>query len=403
MTLPQEREIIAYGAAAEREPQRSMWGALRAQLRTAYHSASDRLHWKMRNVSTLDYRNYQDASSVNRGDQAIVDAVLAKLRRRQANLAFCRTNWQSLNEVPSSASMVAICGGGYLFIDKQARLAKRVAADLDMFRVVETPVVLFGVGINQLLQPGAGQSPKIDDSALRLLSSLLDRADLISVRDWTTQHILQPLTSKTVHMVADPALYLSPPRAAERPRREVLRIGVNFPFHGPTSTEHLRRNLPKYVELLQRLKSAYACTFVYMVHFDTEKVVAQLLRDSGLPMTVVEGTPEQLVAAYGELDLQLGGMLHSCILSTSAGTPCIGLAYDVKHPSFFEVMELPDYCISAVDLDIDQVFRAVGQVLNEPLALREKILARRLVLEQVFDAFVDRALALMPSRPPSTP
>jgi polysaccharide pyruvyl transferase WcaK-like protein len=402
MTSPPDREILAYGAAAQYDPPPSWWSRLRAELRIAYHAADDRIRWKLGDVSSLDYRNYQQASTINRGDQAIVDAVLAKLGERQGNLAFRRTNWQDLGEVPPSSSMVAICGGGYLFIDKKAQLAKRLVDDLDVFRSVTTPVVMFGVGVNQLLQSASCETPHMDAAAAKLLSALLERVDLISVRDWTTQHILQELTDKTVHMVADPALFLAPPRAAARPQRDGLRIGINFPFHGPTSTQHLRHNLARYVALLQRLRQAFECSFVYMVHFDTEKLVAQLLKDSGLPISVVEGSPAELVAAYGELDLHLGGMLHSCILSTSAGTPCIGLAYDVKHPSFFEVMELPNHCISAVDVDIEQIFDAVRVALDTLLPLREKILARRLVLERTFDDFVDQALALVPAVPTKT-
>ncbi len=394
MTRPSEKEIIAYGAAAEPQLRLGVWNRMRNAARTAYYSTRDRLRWKRGDLSALDYRNYQDPTALNRGDQAIVDAVLAKLKQRDDALAFKRTNWQRLEEVPSTASMVAICGGGYLFLDRQAQLARRVEADLEMFRDVATPVVMFGVGINQLLEPGRARAQKVVEPTARTLEAMLARADLISVRDWTTQRMLQQYTDKPVHMVADPALYLAPPRPAGRAAPPILRVGINFPFHGLTSTAHLRRNLRLYVELLQRIRQALSCSFFYMVHYETETMVAQLLKDAGVPLTVVAGEPRQLVAAYGELDLHLGGMLHSCILSASAGTPCIGLAYDVKHTGFFEVMDLPDYCVSAVELDVDRVFAAVRQAHAEQQPLREKILARRVALEQTFDDFVDQALAL---------
>lgn len=394
MTRPSDKQIIAYGAAAEPQVRLMLWGRLRNSARNAYYSTRDRLRWKRGDLSTLDYRNYQDPTSLNRGDQAIVDAVLAKLEQRDDALKFERTNWQGLEQVPHSASMVAVCGGGYLFLDRQAHLARRVEADLEMFRDVSTPVVLFGVGINQLLEPGHARRQLIAKPAARTLASLLQRADLISVRDWTTQRVLQQHTDKPVHMVADPALYLAPPSLAERTARSSPRIGINFPFHGPTSATHLRRNLPHYVELLQRIRQTLSCSFFYMIHYETETMVAQLLKDAGVPLTVVTGQPRQLVAAYGELDLHLGGMLHSCILSASAGTPCIGLAYDVKHAGFFEVMDLPDYCVSAIDLDVDEVFAAVCKAHAEQQPLRKKILERRMVLEKTFDDFVDEALAL---------
>lgn len=399
MTSTAPPSTVAYGAAAEPAPPLTPWRPARFAIKHAHHLRRDRSRWKKGDSATLDYRNYLNVNSVNRGNQAIVDAVVAKLHQRQPSLVFVRKNWQWLHEVPRATCMLGICGGGYPFIDKQAQLAERLPDDLGIFRASTAPVAIFGVGINQLLQPGAGRKPQLRPSAAVLLSALLERMGLMSVRDWTTQHTLQQLTAKPVHMVVDPALYLAPPRAAERPGRAGLRIGINFPFHGPASTDHLRHNLLRYVTLLQRLQRTYACSFVYIEHFDTEKLVARLLQDSGLPVTVVVGSPVELVAAYGELDLHLGGMLHYCILSTSAGTPCMGLAYDVKHPSFFEVMGLPDHCVSAVDVDISRVFETVRIALGRLQPLREKILARRPVLEETFDEFVGCALALASASP----
>lgn len=253
---------------------------------------------------------------------------------------------------------------------------------------------MIGVGINQLLGSGKASEPRLAPSQAGTIRALLERVDLIGVRDWGTQRALQPYTDKRVHMVADPALFLAPPRPARRPLGSPLRVGINLPFHGPTSNGHIRRNLPQYVELLQRLRDEHACTFVYIVHFATERVIAQLLREAGLPVITVSGSPAQLLSAYGELDIHLGGMLHSCILSTSAGTPCIGLAYDVKHPGFFQVMELPEHCVSAVQLDIAEVQSIFSQVRNTIAPLREHILQRRLTLEKEFDHFMDQALRL---------
>lgn len=108
-------EIIAYGAAAELAPSVHLLKRARLQAKYAYYAMRDRRNWQRSDLSHLDYRNYQDATTLNRGDQAITDAVVQKLHARDAQLRFRRVNWQRLQPIPDAASLVAICGGGYLF------------------------------------------------------------------------------------------------------------------------------------------------------------------------------------------------------------------------------------------------------------------------------------------------
>ena len=388
--------IIAYGAAAEPEPRLGPLTKARHQARYAYHTTRDRLRWRSGDLSRVDYRNYQDETTLNRGDQAIVDAVLQKMCTRDSTLKFCRTNWGNLGGIPISTAMVAVCGGGYIFMDRNAQLPERIKKDIEMFGRVAAPVVLVGVGINQLLEPGQRHASRMAEPTSETLRKLLSRADLISVRDRATQSTLEKLTDKPVHMVGDPALYFAPPQSHGRGQGGRLHIGINFPFHGKTPNEHIQRDLAKYVELLKKMQREYSCKFYYMVHYSTELLIARLLKDAGISLQVVSGSPAQLVKGYGELDVHLGGMLHSCILATTAGTPCVGLAYDMKHSGFFDTMDQAEHCISVVDLDIDQVLETIRVVIGSQHAIRQKSLNRRLQLEGDFDRFLDAALKLLP-------
>jgi polysaccharide pyruvyl transferase WcaK-like protein len=74
-------------------------------------------------------------------------------------------------------------------------------------------------------------------------------------------------------------------------------------------------------------------------------------------------------------------MLHSCILATSAGTPCLALAYDIKHQGFFDLMGLPQNCLSAADFDPEALFTRALDLLANPSPVRNHIAARRKVLE----------------------
>lgn len=387
--------IVAYGAAAEPVIPLAPWQRVRTALKHTYHLARDRTHWKKGDLSTLDYRNYQNTTSVNRGDQAIVDSITTKMATRIGNVAFVHKNWGSLRSIPARSAMVAVCGSGYLALDKDNKLSRSTTTDLEFLLSNKIPVALVGIGINQILGPQSQADGQISLPDLPVIRTLLDRCDLISARDWRTQRALQNLTQKPVHMVADAALYYapaqSPAASLSPPAQGPLKIGFNLPFHGPKANHRVRQDLHKYVELLKAIQAHGAYEFHYMTHYEPEKVVARLMQDAGIHMAIADGAPDKLLQTYQQLDMHIGGMLHSCILATSCGVPCIGLAYDVKHDGFFDVMQMPDQCVSAVHFDVSEAFAAFKAVRADLPGVRARIAARREVLEQEFDRFVDQA------------
>ena len=90
--------------------------------------------------------------------------------------------------------------------------------------------------------------------------------------------------------------------------------------------------------------------------------------------------------------MHIGGMLHSCILASSRGTPAIGLAYDIKHSGFFDLLKLPEHCIPAQPFDPDHIVNLSMQILKNENQLRLKILKRRMELKDKADEFLQSAL-----------
>lgn len=395
----QTPSIVAYGAAAEPALPLTPWQRTRTALKHAHYLSRDQARWKSGDLSQLDYRNYQNATSVNRGDQAIVDSITSKIAAQMNGVDFIHKNWGTLASIPTTSAMVAVCGSGYLALNKDNELSRSTANDLEFLLTNDIALALVGIGINQNLGPQDQADGEFSPSDVPVVRTLLERCDLISVRDWRTHRALQRLTDKPVHMVADAALYYAPahppgtgrPAGADRP----LKVGFNLPFHGPKANERVRQDLPKYVELLKAIHAQSGCEFHYMTHYEPEKVVARLMQDAGICMTVADGPPDQLLHAYQQLDLHIGGMLHSCILATSCGVPCIGLAYDVKHSGFFDVMQMPAQCVSAIHFDIANTLSVFNAVRADLSAIQARIGERRAVLEQEFDRFVRQAVELL--------
>ena len=91
-------------------------------------------------------------------------------------------------------------------------------------------------------------------------------------------------------------------------------------------------------------------------------------------------------------------MLHSCIFAHSVDTPCIGLAYDVKHHGFFDLFGLTEHCMSAFHFNPDVLLRTVRQILDDQTELRTKIRRTRQDLQTVSDRFfASMAVKLAPT------
>lgn len=129
-----------------------------------------------------------------------------------------------------------------------------------------------------------------------------------------------------------------------------------------------------------------------MVHYDSELLVVALLQDAGIRLKIVHGDVDDLLHTYKQLNCHIGGMLHSCILSSSTGTPAIGLAYDIKHSGFFDLLGLPEHCIPAQPFEPDRIVSLTLDILKKEQELRSTILSRRLALKNKADNFLRSAL-----------
>lgn len=369
-------------------------------------AARDRLLWAANSTALLDYRNYDLPYPSNRGDIAIAEAVRAQFRQAMGEVSFTNLNWGELDrldadEARAGFDLVVIAGSGYFLFSAEGVLGDRVAKDLQAWERIGAPIVMYGVGVNRLmsLRSVAQQArPPVGD--LDLLRRVVDRMALIGVRTEDSREELAACSDKSVRLVCDPALFLDPGLRHEGRRTvagngEAPRIGLNFAFHGPLSTAILRRNLASYVGVLRTLQAETACRFHYFVHNHSEWIIPLLLRDKGLNVDVVTGDPQVLARRYAEMNVHLGGMLHSCILAAGAGTPCALLAYDAKHLGFARLLGLQAHCHMATALDPAAVLQSLRSLLANETAVRQQLHERLTQLWGVQERFLRDCAALV--------
>jgi polysaccharide pyruvyl transferase WcaK-like protein len=396
-----------YGAITKYNQSASDSDKLIRNLKRVCFGLRDRLLFMIGRTDFIDYRNYESKYSSNIGDIAISDAISELLIKKipTVNLTYC--NCGNISNKPSQISNgsnpIIVAGGGYFFIDRKGRLANRLISDLEHFKSTDAPLILFGVGLNQPEKYTFDFSVNaIHPDDVDLIRSILQRSQLISVRDETTKLFLNQFTNKEIYLIGDPAIYLSAENNTKSPiptNNSNVVIGINIPFHGPASNINLKRNIFKYIYLLKQLQEISHCKFKYLIHYDTEHFIPRLLAIAGIKTEVTYGSASELIASYKQLNLHIGGMLHSCILAHNAGVPCIGLSYDIKHYNFFKLFELEENCYSALDFDPDKLLEKALYLLNNPATTRQTIATNKSLLRNKIDIFTDKCAQLLKSFP----
>lgn len=365
---------VLYGAVANKpEPSAS---DTKARMKNLLDRAAFRLGYKAK----LNYKNYEAPYTYNRGDHSIIVATAQQLRKLNPVSNIVTVNWDQLSAIGlSSTDKVLVCGSGYFFPNPEGVFPKRLHQDLLAIEQSGAELHFLGVGYNYLLDWRPSRESQLPKESVDLLQRLLARAVTLTVRDENTRQFLSRYTNRDIAVIGDPALFLEAPTSAgtDHPIGAKPKIGINIPFHGYEPTEWIKKYLGEFVATLRKLQQATACEFTYFVHYDSEVLVAALIRDQGLSLSVVNTDAAHLPAEYAKMDLHIGGMLHSCIIATAAGTPCIGLAYDEKHFGFFDLMGRGEYCLRANPIRFDTLLQKSVDALQNATRERTKINTRR--------------------------
>jgi len=344
----------------------------------------DRLAFRLGYKGRLNYKNYAAPCTYNRGDHSIIVATAQHLRQLDPLANIATVNWEDWGAIDlRNTDKVLVCGSGYFFPNADGLFPKRLHQDLQAIERSRAELHFLGVGYNYLLDWRPSRESRLPQKSVDLLQRLLASAVTLTVRDDNTRQFLSRYTNRDIAVIGDPALFLEAPAPAnnDHPKGAKPKIGINIPFHGYEPTEWIKKYLGEFVATLKKLQQATNGEFTYFVHYDSEVLVAALMQDQGLSLSVANTDAAHLPAEYAKMDLHIGGMLHSCIIATAAGTPSIGLAYDEKHFGFFDLMGRSEYCLRANPFNAAQLLQGAVDLLKDTPNERRKIAQRRGALE----------------------
>lgn len=279
----------------------------------------------------------------NAGDEAVLSAMLSALRERlpapritvlSADPAATR-RIHSVQAVPRAGLRLLgtlagadlfISGGGSLIQDvTSARSALYYLGLLALGAVLSHRTMVYAQGIGPLRRGWIR----------RLARAVLDRTDLISVRDDDSLQALRELgLAGAVHVVADPVFALDP--APDSHVRDLLgppgvpRIGVAVRPWGDNSYAGA---------LIDALRGAREQTgaqvVVFAFHPARDLALSRATADALGVQVVGDLLPREMMAAVARCDLLIGVRLHALIAAISSGVPVVGVSYDPKVDALF--------------------------------------------------------------------
>ncbi|MGI9953206.1 polysaccharide pyruvyl transferase CsaB [Moorellaceae bacterium AZ2] len=272
-----------------------------------------------------------------------------------------------------------ISGGGSLFQDVTgAKSLLYYLGVLEMARFFRRPRMIYAQGLGPLRH----------NWSRRLTARVLDKVQLITLRDGQSRAFLQSLGvhRPTVRVTADPVLGLDPSSFnLKSGRHKLIQLGLEEgrrPLAGISVRPWERMGVT--LEALARLGDelvAQGWDVVFLpLHFPRDvEACRQVQRLMQGPAVIVKErlTLEELVGVVSCLDLLVGMRLHALILAAVLGVPFLGLSYDPKVESFCQQVEQP--CLNLPLLDYEQLGSKVKRLIYEGPYLKESL--RRAVAE----------------------
>lgn len=396
------REICIYSAISGPRQNAPVPRGTGARLRSRLRRIADMAEWRATGRAKFHYYTYTDRYDSNVGDIAIRQAIERTVERQlDREVSFLEVQWEELDDelvdrINGECACFIIGGSGYFQLNPVGEVSRRLSQDLRFLQRLRRPIILFGVGVNFVHVNATGAPVALAPTSVPVVQDILDLAAKISVRDALSKSVLQPLTGKPVELVADPALFLaSNATSSTLPGHQRPVIGLNFGFHGPTSTQILQANLAAYIDLCRRLEALHGARFLYFVHSDAERLIPRLLRTARIPVEDVTGSPDDLLGRYAEVDVHICQMLHSSILSLSVGTPTVNMSYDVKNSGFFELMGLAKYSTPALPLNADRVLELCNDLLSRRDEVKVRVFERRRELRRGMHNFAKQVCSLI--------
>lgn len=295
-----------------------------------------------------------------------------------------------------------VWGGGVSLQDNTSKLKIPYwTIKIGIIKLIGKPVIGFGQGIG----------PLNSKFGKKLTKMIINKIDLISVRDQYSKNLLKNIgVNKTpIYALTDPAVALK--NGSKEELLKILKkenILLNNKYIGIAPRlwfHHFGNFIPhKYAvkyklrsiggkEKFNKLKKIFAEISDYMIENFNIKIlffsmypvsheaddlicreIISLMRNKNAA-SILNGDypPEDFKSIFGEMEMFLGMRMHSTILATGMNIPSINIYYVPKGLNFFEFINQKARAIAVEDLIEDRGLEKIKKIINDTWNRRELI------------------------------
>ncbi|PLX24703.1 hypothetical protein C0580_04290 [Candidatus Parcubacteria bacterium] len=320
----------------------------------------------------------------NKGDHAIVLAVQELLKDNLPKVEIKDFPVETLKKITAAnlkkinaCDLVVIGGGGIYY-------SWFMPFDTAVIKKIKTPIVTFGVGYIREIG-----SRKLSPAEKNSIKTLNQTARLVSVRDYYTKSFLTKagVSEKKINIIGDPAVFLKEKKIKNLKLKKKINIGLNLNYSGWLGFGKYEENIiDSYNDVIDYFSKKYNADFYYLLHHPDEKRILKKLKLKN--PKIIDLPPGQQKYFYSQLDLIIGMMLHSVVLSFGANTPEINVAYDIRNKNFAKFIHCPELAIYSSKLKKGQLLKTAKMVMKNKEKYKEKFSKRKESIWQKHQDFI---------------
>lgn len=251
-----------------------------------------------------------------------------------------------------------LIGGGGILMDLYTHSLVLFGMYGKIAQFTKTPYVIFG----------AGAGPINTFKGRVILKSLVNKADIVTVRDQASEAVLKNIDVKReIHVIADPAFYLPPPEP-KLGDGSIVQIGVTavpyyhanyWPSEDKEKYENYVSGMASNIDRLLQGNPNIKINFFATKHPQDTAVSKDIVGriTSREQCTVIDRrlTQQEILELIGQQDVIIGTRLHSLILALVAKKPVIAIAYHHKVSDFMMDNDSEDCLLTMDELSEDDM------------------------------------------------
>lgn len=329
----------------------------------------------MKNVFLFGYYGFE-----NTGDEAILQAIIQQFKEvlpeteltaltykaqhtieRYGINVVSRNHFKDIIKAIRKSDFV-ISGGGSLLQDvTSSRSLIYYLTIIYLAKKLGKKTMFYGNGFGPITKP----------FNRRLAKYIVNKVDIISVRDYQSKQELRSLgINKDIRITADATFAMDLPedetveRIYEKENIDTSKqlIGVSVRrWHGQ---EAYKKIIAKTCDDL--IDKGYEIVFIPMQYPDDIDISREIAYIMDRRPKIVEGnyTPKEVVGIISKLYLLVGMRLHSLIFAAIANVPMVGLEYDPKISSFLQLVNQENGG-RVEDLNTGHLWNTVDKVISK--------------------------------------